>query len=681
VAADSHPSQPDAWFRPLALLTAGCVIVGALARFWGLGKWPLAIDEYYFAQSVQNLLHSGIPAFPCGGLYIRGLLLQYAAALLQLTGLSAELAPRLLAAIASLLTLPAVYLIGRRLGDRSVGLLVVAVLALSIWEVEIGRFGRMYSPFQAIFAWYAVFFLDYVIDRSRRALAPMILLSALSLGVWEGGVFLVLTNLLPPFIANPSGRLSRRDWAYLAGCALLLLPAYILTMADLRTAWSDPIFPADYVEPPDVPSASRLDAASLPLKTLPHHPVWLLAALIPAALSLFAVGRVVRLRPTPLAAVGLLAILGAAAAQQFEVVAAAVVVLILLGTLNGPSVFGRDSRPLQLAVLAWLAFWVAFGLGTHDWHASGLSPLKSALLLIYEFVRIPDTVRQIAMPWARTVPLLSLGLLILTGLCCLRACLRYADTPVAERVLLALFVILLLAAGASNPPRHETRYVFFLYPLAIIFSILTVRRALRALLGVTPIAAAATVVACLTLFAASEDFSPGHLWNIDTEAVNFRIGMSGRLAGHYHPRSDTRAAAVWLQEHVVPGQDLVIDSFPGVDFYYRNSDFYFVSDSDGRFDAWSCKRGTVQRWSNLPMIYSYDTLATKVASGRRVWMVVETSGMETLLAHFAPTVWTIEWTSHARDITIVSFRSVANARAGAGLPAAIGGTTSTFGLL
>jgi hypothetical protein len=62
-------------------------------------------------------------------------------------------------------------------------------------------------------------------------------------------------------------------------------------------------------------------------------------------------------------------------------------------------------------------------------------------------------------------------------------------------------------------------------------------------------------------------------------------------------------------------------------------------------------------------------------------MVVETSGMETLLAHFAPTVWTIEWTSHARDITIVSFRSVANARAGAGLPAAIGGTTSTFGLL
>jgi hypothetical protein len=679
VSADSLPDQPSAWFPPLAFLTAGCVIAGVLARFWGLGKWPLAIDEYYFAQSVQNVLHGGLPAFPCGGLYVRGLLLQYAAAMLQLAGLSAELSPRLLSALASLLTLPAGYLIGRRLGGRDVGLIAVAILALSVWEIEIGRFGRMYSPFQALFAWYVVFFLNYVIDRNRRALAPMIILSAVGLGVWEGGIFLVLTNLLPPFIANPTGRLSRRDWLYLAGCSLLLLPAYVLTMADLRASWSDPIFPPGYVEPPDTPSLSRLDAAVMPLKTLPHHPGWLLAALLPAGLSLFAVVRQARLRPTPLAALSLLAILAAAAAQQFQVAMGAAIVLTLLGILNGRDLLGPRFRPLQLAVLAWLAFWVAFGLGTHDWHSPGLSPLKTAFLLVYELVRLPDTVRQIAMPWARTVPLLSLGLLILTGICCLRACLRYADTPVAERVLLGLFVILLLAAGAANPPRHETRYVFFLYPLAVIFSILTVERALGAILGSTRIAAAAAVGACLALFALSEDFRPLHLWNIDTESVNFRIGMSSRLAGHYHPRSDVRAAALWLQDHVVRGQDIVIDSFPGVDFYYRNSDFYFVSDADGRFDAWSCKRGTVQRWSNLPMIYSYDTLATKVASGRRVWMVVETSNMATILAHLPPTVWTVEWTSHARDIAIVSIHSVGNAST-AGYPAVAAATPGAFGL-
>jgi hypothetical protein len=657
VSAQSPPSPPEAWFRPLALLTAACVIVGVLARFWGLGKWPLAIDEYYFAQSVRNVLHSGIPAFPCGGLYVRGLFLQYAAALLQLLGLSAELAPRLLAAVSSLLTLPAVYLIGRRLGGRDVGLIAVAILALSIWEIEIGRFGRMYAPFQALFAWYVVLFLSYISDHNRRALAPMIILSALGLAIWEGGIFLVLTNLLPPFIANPSGRLSRRDWLYLAACSLLLIPAYVLTMADLRTAWSDPILPPDYVEAPDQPSMSRLDAAVMPWTTLSSHVAWAIAAFLPLGLVLYADVRQWRAQPTLLARFGALLVLACALLQQFELVAGLLVILMLLAVIDGRSLLAPASRPLYVALAACLLFWIAFGVSTHDWHARGLSTAKTIFLLGYEFVRFPDAVRQIAMPWARTVPLLAAGLFVLTAAACLRACLRFADTSPAERVVLALFVILLLAASASNPPRHETRYVFFLYPLAVIFSILTVSRALRAVLGPTRIAARAAVAACLALFVLSEDFRPAHLRNIDTETVNFRIGMSGRLAGHYHPRSDVRAAAVWLQDHVVPGQDIVIDSYPGVDFYYRNSDFYFVSDTDGRFDVWSCRRGTVQRWSNLPMIHSYDTLAAKVATGRRVWMVVETSVMPQILARFPPTEWTVEWTSRARDIAIVALHS------------------------
>jgi hypothetical protein len=391
---------------------------------------------------------------------------------------------------------------------------------------------------------------------------------------------------------------------------------------------------------------------------LSSHIAWAIAAFLPIGLVLYAGVRQWRTQPTLLAALGVFLVLACALVQQFELAAGLLVILILLGVIDGRSLLAPASRPLHVALAAGLLFWIAFGLSTHDWHARGLSTLKTVFLLGYEFVRFPDAVRQVAMPWARTVPLLAAGLFVLTAAACLRACLRFQDTSPAERILLALFVILLLAASASNPPRHETRYVFFLYPLAVIFSILTVGRALRAVLGPTPIAAGAAVAACLALFMLSEDFRPAHLWNIDTEAVNFRIGMSGRLAGHYHPRSDVRAAAIWLQEHVVPGQDIVIDSFPGVDFYYRNSDFYFVSDTDGRFDVWSCRRGTVQRWSNLPMIHSYDTLAAKVATGRRVWMVVETSVMPQVLARFPPAEWTVEWTSRARDIAIVAFHTV-----------------------
>jgi len=637
----------------------GCLAAGLLARFWNLGKWPLAIDEYYFAQSVQNLLHFGVPKFACGGYYVRGLLLQYTSAVLQLAGLSAELAPRLIAAVCTVVTLPAAYQLGRRLGGRDVGLLAVAVLALSVWEVEIGRFGRMYGPFQAVFLWYVVFFVRYVIDGQRRALLPMLVLSALGLAVWEGGIFLVLTNLLPPFIRHPDGRLTGRDIAYLVGCSLLLIPAYYLTMADLRTSDSD--LPADYVDATDTPSQSRLNAAIPPVKTLKLHLMWAAAFLVPLGLVLWAAVREVRTRfqaeARPLAALGMLLVLACAALQQFELAVGLLVIMVLLGIVSTESLSPAQARPLYVAVLVCAVFWVLFGIATHDWHAPGLSSLKTLFLLGYEFVRFPDGVRQVAMPWARTVPLLSLGLFVLVTANILRGVLRYRDTSPAERILLALFVVLILAAAASDPPRQETRYVFFLYPLAILFSIVTLGRLMRRLLGDSPLGAAATVVVCLIAFVLSEDFRPWHLWNIDSEAINFRIGMGPRLSSHYHPRSDSRAAATWLQAHADPGQDLVIISFPGVDFYYPKSDYYFVSDSDPRFESWACSRGTVQRWSNLPMIHSYEALRAKLTAGRRVWMVLEPSRMQPILATLPAGYWTLEWTSREHDIAIVSVRA------------------------
>lgn len=651
--ADSPTHASRAWSSPLAYVALACVVAGAAARFWGLGKWPLAIDEYYFEQSVQNLLHSGIPQFPCGGLYIRGLLLQYAAGALQLLGLSPELSPRLIAAVCSLIVLPAAYSIGRRVGGRETGLLAVAILALSVWEVEIGRFGRMYAPFQAIFVWYVEFFLRYVVDGKRRALGPMLVLSCLGIAVWEGGMFLVLCNLLPPFIRHPDGRLEARDWVYLGACSLLLIPGYFLTMADLRLGLGEPALPPDYIAPPDAPSQSRLDAAVMPWTKLGSHPVWLFISLIPAGLVAYAAGIAVRrylgTPARPAAALAVLVLLGSAALHQFGLAAGLLLVFGLLGVLDAREVLGVGSRPFQVAFIACVLFWCAFGLANQDWHDAGLSRAHSLFLLGYEFVRFPDVVRQVAMPWARTVPWLALGLFVLVGWCCLRA--LDEATPRCERVLLGLLLILLMAASASNPPRQETRYVFFLYPLAIIFAITALRRAAVAIGSPAPLLAGTLMVAAA--FAASEDFRPWHLLNIDSEAVNFRIGMPGRLAGHYHPRSDVRAAANWLHEHARPGQDLVVISFPGVDFYYREGNYYFVTDTDARFESWSCRRGTTQRWSNLPMIHSYDTLLSR-ATGRRVWIALESSRMSETVSRFPPGTWTLEWRSRSRDISIVS---------------------------
>lgn len=676
----------------LAFITGCCLIAGIFARFDGLGRWPLTVDEYYLAQSIQNILREGLPRYACGGLYVRGLALQYASAVLQYAGLSPELGPRLIAALCSLIALPAVYLLGNRVGGRRIGLLAVAILAISVWEAEVARFGRMYAPFQAVFVWYLVFFLSYTLDRRTRSLLPMLALSALGVLVWEGGVFLALANLLPPFIRAPSGRLAGRDWKYLAGCVLLVLPAYWLATADLRTRGGEPTLPADYKEP-SVQLLSRLDSANMPLATLHQHPMWALAALLPVLLALFAIVRLARsyarsvrgsrprsvlttvngaLAPNatappsvasppntgeplgPLALLGCSAALGCALMQQFGLTIALFLLMGLLCVLDWRTLFRRGMWPIHAAILASLALWSAFGLSTSDWHAPGISGLHADFLLAYEFVRFPDVVRDVAAPWGHSVPVLSTALFVLIGAACIHACLFSASTRDAERVLLALLVIFLLAAGASHPPRQETRYVFFLYPVAILLAVVSVGRIAQELFGETRLAAAATVGLALAGFALTEDFRPRHLWNIDTETVTFRIGMPPREAAHYQERSDVRSAAQWLTAHVNRGQDIVINSFPSVDFYYRHADFYYMEETDPRFESWSCRRGQFERWSSLPLLHSIGALGSQLTRGRRVWLVLESSRLAQIESAFAPGTWQLEWSSREHDIAILS---------------------------
>jgi hypothetical protein len=643
----------------LTVFVGACVCIGVLVRFAGLGRWPLAIDEYYFSQSVQNVLHFGIPKYACGGFYTRGLLLQYSAALLQLMGLSPELAPRLIAAVSSLVALPAVFIIGRRVGGKNIALIAVAILAVSVWEVEVARLGRMYAPFQALFLWYLVFFLAYTLDRQRRALVPMLTLSVVGVLVWEGGVFLALANLLPPFIQNPSGRLQRRDWLYLAATALLVVPEYWLATADLRSLGAEPTLPANY-ESIDLPSQSPLDAGVMPWSTLRLHPLWLLAISLPVAASLFAAFRIVRLHIRPSATLGLIAALLSALLQQFELAAAIVLILLLLSMLEWRELSTRAGRAFAAALGVSFLFWIAFGLGTHDWVAEPLSSARTAVLLGYEFVRFPDFTREIAIPWLRTDPVLACALFALLAAACVRAIARPQTTLPAERVLLALLVGLILAASASHPPRHETRYVFFLYPLAILLAVTMVAHATNALVGASRYATLAIVLLCLGGFALTEDFQPAHLRNIDSAAVNFRIGMDRWKVSHYHPRSDVRAAAQWLNEHVAQDRDVVVSSFPGIDFYYPRENFFFLEPDDPRYESWACRAGTLERWGNRALLSSPADLAARVSADHTVWLVIEPYRAADLLrrlASIAPAVrMQTEWTVTGGDIAVIALR-------------------------
>lgn len=649
----------------LGLIAAACVVAGTLARFRGLGRWPLAIDEYYTAQSVQNILRVGLPEYPCGGYYLRGLLLQYGAAALQLAGLGPELAPRLIAGLSSLLALPAAYLLGRRLAGASTGIALVAILAFSVWEVEVARFGRMYAPFQAIFLWYLVCFLALTLDRRKGALAWMLALSVAGALVWEGGALLGFMNLLPPLMASP-GRLRRRDWLGFVTLALFAMVLLHIAGADLLSAGGEPDLPPDYQPLPGV-HLSRLDAAVMPLATLGRHAAWMLAALAPLSVALLAAARLlgrIEIGARPLTAAALVAVLACGLLQQFALAASFLLLMLLLEMLHPRDLLSREALPLHASLFASAAFWIAFGLTTADWHAAGLSLPHRVLLLGYELVRFPNLFRVVIVPWARTVPVLGLSLLLLIGVSMVRV-LSVPPPPAArsasaERALLVIFVASILAASAGDLPRYETRYLFFLYPLALLFALVTIDRAVRALVPAAsaraPVGAPAAALLALGAFALTEDFAPRHLRNIDTAAINFRIGMSAALVQHYHPRSEVRGAARWLADHVDRSHDTVVNAYPGVDFYYPASDYFFMDESDPRFENWSCRRGTIDRWSNRPLLYTTAALAARMSGGRRIWLVLERSLLESVLSRLPPLKSSIAWTSQAKDIVILSLQ-------------------------
>jgi hypothetical protein len=605
-------SSPSDLRQPLTYVAAAAVLVGIWARLWHLGSAPFAVDEYYLAQSIENILRTGLPAFPCGGYYPRGIVLQYIAAALRLLGSSAELAPRLISALSSIAALPAVYLLGRRLQGRVIALLGLTIVALSVWEIEMARFGRMYAPFQTVFLWYLVYFLRYTVDREIAAFWPMLLLSLAGPLVWEGGVFLPLANLMAVCLLRWPERLKRADWVRLVLLTVLLVASVLFVTADFRGYVAES-WPAGYVRalsmaPPDPISTLRLRMPSLGM-----HPWMIVAALLIAAALALALRWLWGQRSLGPGAIALLAALPLAATHQFLAVGAILVLLLLTRLITWRELFNSSATPYHLTLLLCLGAWIALGIYNSS---PDILPLpRRAAMVGYQLLGFPNFVEVVARPWASAIPRLAAGLVVLFGIALYRACrLKVSES---ERIVLVVLVVLLLAASASHPPRQETRYVFFLFPVLLLIALATLAQAIARLRRVDPSAlgpAAAVLLAICSLgaFALSEDFQPVHVIRIDTPEETFRRNFNQAMQSHLVIRDDYRAVAGWLENHRKDGH-VVVNGVHGLDHYFPAFNYFFVDQHDPNFPDWSCRRGTIERWGNYPLLNSVDQLDAVVA--------------------------------------------------------------------
>lgn len=134
------------------LLLAGIVVVALVVRAYALGAESLWVDEVYTARVVldrglANILFV-LPVVDVHPPFYYAVLWAWT----RVTGVSA-VSIRALSLVASVVSLPFVYAIARRLYDRRVGLLSALLFAVSPFYVYYAREARMYAVMTLVALW------------------------------------------------------------------------------------------------------------------------------------------------------------------------------------------------------------------------------------------------------------------------------------------------------------------------------------------------------------------------------------------------------------------------------------------------------------------------------------------------------------------------------------------------
>jgi 4-amino-4-deoxy-L-arabinose transferase-like glycosyltransferase len=119
--------------------------VGAYFRLTHLMTVSPHVDEYLTLWAAQKIIEHGYPLLPSGFIYLPGVLFSYLDALfIYLFGSSKEVA-RLPSLLIGLSSIPLIYLLGKRMFSKGVGLLAAALLAFSPEAIVWSGRARMYA--------------------------------------------------------------------------------------------------------------------------------------------------------------------------------------------------------------------------------------------------------------------------------------------------------------------------------------------------------------------------------------------------------------------------------------------------------------------------------------------------------------------------------------------------------
>lgn len=598
-------------------LCFGLAILAAVPRLANLTGIGFHGDEDITAFAVQSALETGAPAMPSGMPYLRGLAYTWlTAASVAIFGSADEASFRLPSALFGILTVPLLFLAGRRLVGARAAFTAAVLLALSSWHIFYSQHARMYALFLFLFlaAAYAILAWQRSGKWPHLGLAVLLSLSAASihlLGVLLAVVFLV------PYV---TGRPLVKWWASAVGAALVAAAALAYNRVFVAVPYQQWRATRGVLPPAQPRERTRLVAGiedylfDLPLAV---------AALLPVAALLLGLwigrrstaGDEVEQNPLRRAAIiagaglaGLLIGVG----QLYGAAVAAVLVLVIT---PGDWLAGVRSAP---AALAGLGFAAAAWMLLHVMRYGPYEGLKAAAAWPY-WLPI-HLVRQFAVP-------MLMFFAVTVWLAMRRP--RAEDEGIRLCVLIAWLPLLALGFVSKS---EATRYVLELYPFILLAVAAGLVAALDAVLirAGTRRALDGRVATVAAVALAASGLLTGH--GVPQAAASMRAtAASPRVAGDFPWNPDHRSAARWLAVQRSSG-DIVIGEDPlALRWYGVHVDYWLRRVNDARKFLYRDDAGVLREFYGNSELLS-DTAAagaiSRSATGR-VWLV--TSGETHLL--------------------------------------------------
>lgn len=606
---------------PLFLLAVVAVIAGIFFRFWDLGGAPLSVDEYFLGTSILNTAKRGLPEFACGGYYTRGVLLQYLTLPLLDLGANLEFAVRFWPAVASILSIAAVWRIAIMAGGIRTALIAVILMSLSLWEVEFARFGRMYAPFQAAFLWYTYFQIQHLIKGNDTARWWYLGISAITVFIFEGVAMLLVFNFLA--LIWPGKRWTIPHLTVASG---ILFTALTYLTGVFR------LFPRRVDNtPPTFGQGEDTLSTALPIPNLPGLP-HLPESLVPIlamgvcllGLALWRYRGQLRVKQHPSVIFWFIALLCFCAGFMSFGIA-----LVLAGWLMGlplpVQMIDMRARSLigRLAALffIWVAVLVAsFQLGGADMQSS----VKDALRYILD---VPDVYFKVAVPWMQAIPITTVSLTILATVTLnltTRSHLKTRPEAAVTGYVFGALILLVLLVTILLQSRESSRYTYFLYPLLIILA--SVGLDFLASTRITKRGSEFLIVVALIVpaFVFAEDFRLSHLARINETEIRYRVEYDTPLADHYYPRWDFRGAASHVNAKLSSNDSVIVFDQP-LPHYLDRTSAIFVRDGSAIHRMVSACDNQRDVWSNAPLIDQDSEVQQLLDEAKgKVWLIVRT---------------------------------------------------------